>query len=100
MDGNPVDSGETGWVAEQHVGGEASPDQAAGLLWDIEADPPLTNEERAVVRREALRILEQDARCRTIVFGDRSIQRKGEFYVTCSPGPERPNYNVWFALKD
>lgn len=100
IDGSPVDFGETGWVSEQEVSGEASPDQAAGLLWAIEVDPPLTDEEKAVVRREALRILKQDARCHTIVFGDRSIRRKGEFYVTCSPGAERSNYNVWFPLKD
>lgn len=98
-DGSPV-NWETGWVYKQFVTGSASPDKQAGLLWDIEGEKGFTDEEKALVKRGALKVLEDEPNCAKITTGYRSGSRKGAYYVTCIAKNNGPPFNVWFTPSD
>ncbi len=95
-DGSAV-NWETGWVYKKFVTGNASSDMKAGLLWDIDGENDLTNAEKQVVKRGALKVLRDEANCAEITTGYRSGSRKGAYYVTCNAKNGGSPFNVWFT---
>lgn len=98
-DGAPVDW-EAGWVEKNKIRTDASSDQKLGLLWNIEGEAGFSTEEKSLIREGSLRVLRDDENCKSLITGDRSENRKGQIYVTCTPSNGREHFNVWFSLED
>ena len=95
-DGNTV-NWETGWVQKKYVTGEASDNIKAGLLWDVDSESDFSVAEKQVVKRGALKVLDDEANCAEIITGYRSSSRNGAYYVTCNARNSGPPFNVWFT---
>ena len=98
-DGRPV-NWEIGWVHKRFIASAPSVDMQAGLLWDIDSDNEFTVAEKQILRRGALKVLEDEANCVEIVTGYRSGSRQGAYYVTCNTRNGRDPFNVWFTAAE
>ncbi len=95
-DGQPVDW-ETGWVHKKFVTGNSSADTQAGLIWNIDGELDFTDDEKKLVKRGALKVLQDEKNCENIYTGYRSDTRKGAYYVTCNAKNGGQPFNVWFT---
>jgi hypothetical protein len=94
-DGRPV-NWETGWASLEYVKGEMTSDQKAGLFWDGSATDA-SEAEKAQLRAAALNVLKSNPNCASIISGDRSTSRDGQFFVTCA-AKSGEAFNVFFSL--
>jgi hypothetical protein len=91
---------ETGWVHKEFVTANASAEVQAGLLWDIDGALDFTDEEKALLKRGALKVLKDERNCKNIFEGNWRDSRKSAFFVTCNAKNGGPPFNVWFTPAD
>ncbi|MBC7101791.1 MAG: hypothetical protein H5U13_00990 [Parvibaculum sp.] len=95
-DGKPV-FWESGWVLKKFIAREMSDDQAAGLLWDIDAEPELTVADKKILLQGARKVLKDEPNCASIYTGYYSEKKRGSYYVTCNAKNGKEPFNVWFS---
>ncbi|MBO6562517.1 MAG: hypothetical protein JJ959_18365 [Nisaea sp.] len=94
-DGRPV-NWEKGWVSKKFVSTLQSADRASGLIWDVDNASFLNAKDKAIMKKGALKVLKEDENCASIMIGDKSTSRPGQYYVTCNSKSGGSVYNVWF----
>ncbi|MDN7124522.1 hypothetical protein J6I90_06475 [Pseudidiomarina sp. 1APP75-32.1] len=95
-DGGPVDWG-TGWVHKDFITDKPSDDYLTGLLWDIGSEDAFNAQEKALIRKGALKVLAEEPACKNVITGYRSADRPGAYFVTCTNEDGEAHFNVWFT---
>jgi hypothetical protein len=98
-DGKPV-NWESGWVARQFVTNSPSAEMTAGLIWGVEGYDDLTAEEKAILKRAALKVLRDEPKCAKVIHGHRDTFKKGGYYISCVSSVDAHNFNIFFSRQD
>ena len=94
--GSPV-SWETGWVRRDFLSSEPTKDVGLGLYWDIADEKAFSPDEKAILRKGALKVLKDEEDCAYITTGYRSSSKEGAYYVTCNDSDGGAPFNIWFT---
>lgn len=95
-DGAPVDW-DTGWVHKNFISKEPSEDYLAGLIWNIDEDNAFSAQEKVLLRKGALKILNDEPSCQKLITGYRSVDRPDTYFVTCRGYEGSTPFNIWFT---
>lgn len=96
--GGPL-AGAVGWIEKGAVFPVPRTDLANRLLWDIAGEEDFTEEEKILVRRRALTVLDGHARCGTLVSGHRSAF-DGAFVAICLDGEDGTSFTIRLEEED
>ncbi len=90
-----------GYSSEPSPSVEMAADQSSPP-WDIDAATWLNKAEKEMMRKAVHKILQDEPSCKTVIYGDKSVNFKNTYYISCErkSGELPASFNVWFTVKD
>lgn len=72
------------------------------LVWDIEADPSLSDEEKSFVKEAAQNLIRNEERCVKLRMGGKSTVDNNQYYLQCENGEDGygNTFNIYFTEDD